>query len=288
MGISNFFTNEKAIIEIFDLRQLEQSAKGTIPGSNGRKVTTSMDDFSIAESFEKSLSGGARDMFEAVGSSVKFQSFSGMNLDAMKKQFEVQFNPSDLQIEGYGGGRIASTAFNNAGEQDKGTSANVVMMPMPVYVKMSVKLLFDRMDASECFLSAKKNVNASAAAKVAAQGVNSIVSKATGKTKLTVQEEVEGLIAALRSPYTRLITFNWGDMCYEGVLNRVASQYTMFDSAGEPVRAVVQLSLICADEKVSPNSLGSWQAAYDDAFGAGSSSLVSAGQKVGSLLNIKL
>ena len=99
-------------------------------------------------------------------------------------------------------------------------------------------------------------------------------------------QEVEGLIAALRSPYTRCITFNWGDMSYEGVLNRVASQYTMFDSSGEPVRAVVQLSLICADEKVSPNSLGSWQDAYDTAFGGGSKSLVNAGQKLGSLLNI--
>ena len=60
----------------------------------------------------------------------------------------------------------------------------------------------------------------------------------------------------------------------------------MFDSSGEPVRAVVQLSLICADEKVSPNSLGSWQDAYDTAFGGGSKSLVNAGQKLGSLLNI--
>ena len=148
---------------------------------------------------------------------------------------------------------------------------------------MSVKLLFDRMDPGDCFLSAKTNVSFSS-------DVTSVVKSVTrgfaGKSKLTVQEEVEGLIAALRSPYTRCITFNWGDMSYEGVLNRVASQYTMFDSSGEPVRAVVQLSLICADEKVSPNSLGSWQDAYDTAFGGGSKSLVNAGQKLGSLLNI--
>ena len=74
-------------------------------------------------------------------------------------------------------------------------------------------------------------------------------------------------------------------MSYEGVLNRVASQYTMFNTSGEPVRAVVQLSLICADQNVNPHSLGSWQKAYNSAFGAGNS-LVNAGQKVGSLLNI--
>ena len=157
------------------------------------------------------------------------------------------------------------------------------MIPMPVYVKMSVKLLFDRMDPGDCFLSAKTNVSFSSDV---TSVVKSVTRGFTGKSKLTVQEEVEGLIAALRSPYTRCITFNWGNMSYQGVLNRVASQYTMFNSSGEPVRAVVQLSLICADEKVSPNSLGSWQDAYNTAFGGGSKSLVKTGQKLGSLLNI--
>ncbi len=281
--MAHFLSNEKAIIEIFDLRQIEQSVKGTIPGSNGKTASTSLGDFSVLDSFEKTLSSTQVDLFEKVGSSLGFQSFDGINTNAMKKQFEVQFNPSDLQIEGYGGGRIASTAYNNAEDKDKGTSSNIVMMPMPVYVKMSVKLLFDRMDPSDAFLSSKTNMTVSSGVKALTQ----TVTNAATKTKLTVQEEVEGLIAALRSPYTRCITFNWGDMSYEGILNRVASQYTMFDSAGVPVRAVVQLSLICADEKVSPKSLGFWQEAYNGAFGAGSSSLVSAGQKVGSLLNIK-
>ncbi len=289
--MAHFLSSEKAIIEIFDLRQIEQSVKGTIPGSNGKTASTSLGDFSIMDSLETTLNGTQLDVLEKAmttefqygGELKKFQSFDGINTNAMKKQFEVQFNPSDLQIEGYGGGRIASTAYNNAEDKDKGTSANIVMMPMPVYVKMSVKLLFDRMDPSDAFLSSKTNVTVSSGVKALTQAVTN----AATKTKLTVQEEVEGLIAALRSPYTRCITFNWGDMSYQGVLNRVASQYTMFDSAGVPVRAVVQLSLICADEKVSPKSLGFWQEAYNGAFGAGSSSLVSAGQKVGSLLNIK-
>ena len=283
MGVKNFFTNEKAIIEIFDLRQIEQSTKGTIPGSDGKVASTTLEDLDILDALEKTLSGNQADMFGQVGTQVGFQSFQGINLSGMKKKFQVQFNPSDLQIEGYGGGRIANIAYNNPNDKDKASSSNVTMMPMPVYVKMSVKLLFDRMDPGDCFLSAKTNVSFSSDVTSVVKGVTRGF---TGKSKLTVQEEVEGLIAALRSPYTRCITFNWGDMSYEGVLNRVASQYTMFDSSGEPVRAVVQLSLICADENVSPNSLGSWQDAYNTAFGGGSKSLVKAGQKLGSLLNI--
>ena len=271
MGVKNFFTNQKAILEIFDLRQIEQSTKGTIPGSDGKIASTTLLDLDILDGLEKTLSGNQADMLEQVGTQVGFKSFQGINLDGMKKKFQVQFNPSDLQIEGYGGGRIANIAYNNPDDKDKVSSSNVTMMPMPVYVKMSVKLLFDRMDPGDCFLSAKTNVSFSS-------DVTSVVKG--------VQEEVEGLIAALRSPYTRCITFNWGEMSYEGVLNRVASQYTMFDSSGEPVRAVVQLSLICADETVSPNSLGSWQDAYNTAFGGGSKSLVKTGQKLGSLLNI--
>ena len=74
-------------------------------------------------------------------------------------------------------------------------------------------------------------------------------------------------------------------MSYTGILNRVSAQYTMFNSSGIPVRAVVQLSLICADESISPNSLGSWQNAYETAFKGGSKSLVSWTQRAGSLFN---
>ena len=74
-------------------------------------------------------------------------------------------------------------------------------------------------------------------------------------------------------------------MSYTGILNRVSAQYTMFNSSGIPVRAVVQLSLICADESISPNSLGSWQNAYETAFDGGSKSLVSWTQRAGSLVN---
>lgn len=277
MGVANFFKNEKAILEILDLRGIQTATVHTVPGSDSKLPITP----ETSDRYRSMFSGNALDTFDKLSSEWMYRELK--DFKGTKKKFEVQFNPNELNIEGYGGGRIATTAYNNSGDKSKNVSSNIVMMPMPVYIKLTVKLLFDRMDPSDSFLSAKTNI---AASELARSAVKNTVKAASKKTKLTIQQEVEGLIAALRSPYTRCITFNWADMSYEGVLNRVASQYTMFNTSGEPVRAVVQLSLICADQNVNPHSLGSWQKAYNSAFGAGSSSLVNAGQKVGSLLNI--
>lgn len=289
MGVLNFFVNEKATLEILDLREIDEVAKKYPPNSDGSpSVSPTTADWNQM--------GKLADMFEDVGEAMQgdilnktlnesgLVKFSEVSLSGSKKTFEVQFNPSDLQIEGHGGGRIMTTsAYNNNGsEQDTDSSGNVRMMPVPIHISLNVKLLFDNMNANECFLSAKTNIAPSEVGKSLVRGALNAAGK---RSKKSVQQEVEGLIAALRSPYTRCITFNWGDISYTGVLNRVSAQYTMFNSSGEPVRAVVQLSLVCADQKVSAHSLGTWQNAYDGAFGKGSNSLVSWTQRAGNLFN---
>lgn len=129
----------------------------------------------------------------------------------------------------------------------------------------------------------KLNTSATAMATGIAKGV--LAGK--GKKDNSVQKEVEGFIAALRSKYTRRITFHWGTMNYTGVLNRVSAQYTMFNVLGEPIRAVVGLSLVCADKDVSPGNMGAWQKYYVELFGGGDQSFVGA-QKIGNLININL
>ena len=309
MGIKNFFVNEKAMLEILDLREIGEAKREEVAKS-GKKTAavnmTNIGSISPAKKLANAMSNtkmkealvgtgntaGSNSALQFVASSVlgdtldaagDLEDASGLQFTGIKKTFEVQFNPSDLQIEGYGGGRIATTNFDKTDDKSKEGSANITYQPAPVNIRLSVKLLFDNMDPNECFLSAKTNI---ALSELAKSGIKKALTKLN--KKLTVQQEVEGLIAALRSPYTRRITFYWGDMCYSGVLNRVSSQYTMFNTAGEPVRAVVQLSLICADETVSSTSMGAWENAYYEAFGGGNKSLVNVTQKFGNLLNIKL
>jgi len=45
----------------------------------------------------------------------------------------------------------------------------------------------------------------------------------------------------------KLMRFTWGDMSYQGVLNGVNAEYTMFNVNGEPCRATVSLRLVILD-----------------------------------------
>ena len=287
MGISNFFVNEKAILEIIDLRDMSYESTKTIPSSDKKSPdkTINLGNTLTALSSSKTFINSKDQLADALAGVVSGQTSSSGSrhlYGGSVKQFEVQFNPSDLQIDGYGGGRMATVNFSNQDKATKETSGNPTYAEAPVHINFSVKLLFDNMEPNDCFLSAKTNISASELVRSGAKLALSAANK-----KMTVQQEVEGLVAALRSPCTRLISFNWGDMCYSGVLNRVASQYTMFNASGEPVRAVVQLSLICADQSNAPLTMGAWKKAYENAFGAGKDiSLVNGVQKVGSLLNI--
>ena len=285
MGVLNFFVNEKAVLEIMDLREIDEVKKKNPPNADGSPSTAlTLTDLSRMEELTSAVGEftANSDVLEQTIIGNGLQKVSGISSKGAKKQFEVQFNPSDLQIEGHGGGRMTTTSFNNSNPKERNGSGSINFIPVPIYISLNVKLLFDRMDPNDCFLSAKTNIAPSEMTKsVIKTGLT-----AFGKNKkMTVQQEVEGLIAALRSPYTRCITFRWGKLKYTGVLNRVSAQYTMFNSSGIPVRAVVQLSLTCADETVTPNSMGTWKEAYEKAFGGGSQSLGSWTQKAGSLFN---
>lgn len=199
-------------------------------------------------------------------------------LGTAKKYFTVQFNPSDLTLSGYGGGQVAKTDYSrNDGKGITFTAASVRIM-------LHVKLIFDKVDPPDAFMSDKVNTSVASMA----QGAVKSVRTATGKKKTSVQAEVEGFVAALRSDCTRKISFCWGAMQYDGVLSKVSAQYTMFNVQGEPIRAIVRLSLVCADEEVAPGDMGIWQEYYEDAFEGGNQSYVKAAQKAGNLFNINL
>ena len=196
---------------------------------------------------------------------------------ATRKLFYVQFNPNELSLSGYGGGLASKTDFS-----EKGNS--ITFDKADVRITLNVRLIFDKVDPQDAFMADKANTSTTAMATGAAKAALT----AKGKKDYSVQTEVEGFIAALRSKYTRRITFHWGTMTYTGILNRVSAQYTMFNVQGLPVRAFVNLSLVCADEAVSPSSMGMWQAYYQELFEAGNQSYVKAAEKAGNLLNLNL
>lgn len=82
----------------------------------------------------------------------------------------------------------------------------------------------------------------------------------------SVKEDVEAFIAALREERTREVEFSWGKMLYCGIMNMVDVTYTMFSKAGRPVRAEMNVSMLCVDEGLAAGEESSWSKHYKDAF----------------------
>lgn len=154
----------------------------------------------------------------------------GADMGENVKKYEVQFNPTTLKLTAQAVTQKSRTSL----EENKETmeyGAN------DATYTLSVQLIVDE-------------------------------SNAILQTEGNVQTEAEGFIAALSNENTRALLFMWGDMTYEGILNGVEVNYTMFDTNGIPIRGEINLSIImCALMSSSTPSadrpLGAWQSAYD-------------------------
>ncbi len=186
------------------------------------------------------------------------------------KVYEVQFNPSTLSLSARGGG----TRFDTDHSKGRVTQDS----KGDIFSTMSVRLLFNKVDNTSCFPTDSINLSLTNAMGTALKGVKSLFTDGGP----SVQTTVEGFIGAVRDPSTVQICFTWGDLRYEGVLRSVSANYTMFDTAGRPVKAEVTLSIYLMDESIKNDAeirLGNWQRAYDKAF-TSSSSYVGTAQKL--------
>ena len=267
---------EKAIIEIIDLRGRKVVVEPPVEvqggGLAGRQSSIpSLPSLKASESF-----AGASALADTIGLYGPVSPHFNVE-GATRKLFYVQFNPNELSLSGYAGRPVKRMDFSKEGIAPEYTMANP-------RITMNVKLIFDKTDPQDAFMGDKLNMSATSIATGGVKAVRSL----TGKKDNSVQTEVEGLIAALRSTYTRRITFHWGTMNYTGILNRVSAQYTMFNVLGLPIRAYVDLSLTCADDEVSPRSMGMWQEYYEQLFDIGDQSHVKAAQKAGNWINFNV
>jgi len=176
------------------------------------------------------------------------------------KQFTVQFNPSSLKLRASGGGyseiRNFAVDSNNADKADISLSYGTV----PFSVTMEVDLVFNKVDPNDAFIEV---LPSAATIKGAYKSVANLVGK---NSSYSIQNEIEGLIAATRVFHTCLMSFNWGKMCYSGVLQSLNADYTVFNPKGEPVAGTVHLSMILIDEGTNELDLGKWYEAYQEAF----------------------
>lgn len=196
-----------------------------------------------------------------------------VNYPTEAKIFTVHFNPSKLELYSSTIPVKKPDAAGNEPIHDSTTKAKMTL---------TVVLFFDEMNVYDSFMVDKFTMGASASA------LTNIASSAlsnSGKKTWSVRDEVEGLTAALRNPLTRNVSFRWADFVFTGQLITVNSQYTMFNTHGEPVRAQATLRI---KQEMDDQYLLHWYQDYDNAMNTESSSLGKAAQKVGNLLNFNI
>lgn len=200
-----------------------------------------------------------------------------------KKRFTVKFNPSQITFQGVGGGKVEKRDYE-VEHKDPGQNVDISYQEMQPRIQMNLQLVFDDYERTQAFML-EKFTDTSAAARTVVTGIANAV---TGRT-YSVRPQVEGFIGALINPFTRKISFYWGKMKYQGVLNSVNAEYTMFSTDGNPIRANVNIGILLVDETLDYQSMGPWQYSYLTVFGKDDqTNLGSAVQNVGNLFNINL
>lgn len=248
---------ETALLVIHDFRQMARNANTGQAGGLTAVQTLQAISNELAAGTQAALSSGTTPTYP----------------NSQDKIFKVQFNPSELTLN-------ATSYPVNKVNTANGQSRTMTVEDPSLF--LWVNLYFDDMQTTDAFMGEKFNTL------VSAQGVanvaNSIMS-AMGKNKHTVQPQVEALVAALRNPYTRTISFRWANFAFIGQLNNVRAEYTMFSTSGRPIRAKVMLQI---RHELDPRMLNQWYNDYASAFGTGTSSMSSVTQKMGNILNINL
>lgn len=259
----------KAVISVYDRRGTQVS----------EEVLGAQSAWDYARKGGKKSDGSSYSEGEISGLQQAFESIrDASSLSVEEKQYIVQFNPSTLSLHARGEGFMPMLSYGENSQPGQDTKSKV-------RVYLTVQLVFDQVDPLDAFIQDKTNV---APTNLATGGIKTAMTIA-GKKKVTVQETVEGFIAMLRSPNTRNVKFSWGQMYYEGVVNNVNAQYTMFNMQGQPIRAHVSLSIMCVDGSSSAEEMGDpWKTAFDKMCDAGGFNGVKEVQEIGNLFNISM
>ncbi len=171
------------------------------------------------------------------------------------KTLPFQFNPATIRISAYGGG--LTPIYNYAADTDKksknGAKKNAISYgEIDTNVNLEFKVVFDAEKNTDAFMIDKLNALSSAGSAV------KTIREAVKRDEYSVRPIVEGFLAVMMNLESRKVVFTWGYMSYSGRMNSVRCNYTMFNPAGEPVRAEVSIRLLATEEAY----LDEWKRKY--------------------------
>ena len=182
---------------------------------------------------------------------------------------KVKYNPSKIQIDSRAG------SFLQPGGEGTNTMSQIIL---PAQTFMNFEILLDEENHQDAFLFDKvTNLSAGALVSDAA----GIVKNVKDDEGYTVRPLVEALIGLLTQSETRQVVFFWSEMAFAGEVVSIDARYTMFNPSGNPIRAVVKITIQQSSEKDIDNTY--WDKAFDN-LGNGGSGIQG---KVNNLLNFR-
>lgn len=206
------------------------------------------DKIEIDETTKKAKTVGIFDKAFAKAGDLDFRNaLASSNITA--KKFEVQFNPSSLKIDAYGGGRQKVSSYVDG-------QLTVNYRDVNPYINVSFTMVFDETNNADAFAVDKFSLSASNLAKNTATLVNSVMGN-----EYTVRPLVEGFLAAIRNESHRMVIFQWGNMRYTGMINNINAQYKMFNIVGNPIRAEVYVNILVTNT-TSVEHVNYWRNRY--------------------------
>lgn len=269
-GKSIIGQTERAVVTIYDIRPkqsgqqittrpVEVRTRSEIGSAIGQAANLTNGNTSVASSISQIrntsvISAAAKDFVEGQANNLDLFYADDIYENITPKRYHVQFNPSTIQIRAQGGGMVPKIDYQNG-------NGRASFDNMETRIEVSIPLIFDKVVNKDAFMMEKFTLNPMEIAKGAASAGKLALA---GSDAFSVQREVEAFIAAVRNVNLSYISFAWGKLFYAGLLNQVSSEYKMFDLQGRPVRAVVNLSLVCYSE--DDNMRRDWMDAYDKAF----------------------
>lgn len=178
---------------------------------------------------------------------------------------EVQYNPKSLSFSSASGKQVDTEASG----MGAGATTNLRQNKVVTNVVMSCDLIFDDVSINDAFTEQTYTDNPvnGLAQKAANEMSKSLLpGKESGTLEKyhSVQKYLDGLLSLLVSPFSSQVMFYWSGMCFRGQLVNVNGSYTMFNPAGEPVRATVNIRI--RQRATIPDSNKQWDSAFEKVF----------------------
>ncbi|SFK91549.1 hypothetical protein SAMN05216390_10557 [Lachnospiraceae bacterium KH1T2] len=146
--------------------------------------------------------------------------------------FKIQIMPSSLKFTGGGGKKK-----QNRDMQSKEKETKQDKMSMEETTERSQLLSFEFIvDGTQKIASSMFNT-------FSPIKIPNVTSLADGYNSGDITKTVEGIKQMARIPHMSHIAFCWGNMYYEGFVENIGTEYTMFSNGGKPVRAKISLTM---------------------------------------------